>query len=377
MNILIMSDSYKGSATSVEVGEYIKKGIEKVDLTFSIQVEGVADGGEGTLDVLTKALGATITELWVKGPLGRSVRARIANKDETWIIEMAEASGLNTIAYHERNPLRTSTYGTGELLKYALDHGAERIYLGLGGSATNDGGAGALVALGAKLIDFRGQNLRPGGYALRHLKSIDITELHPRVKEVDLIILSDVKNPLYGIQGATKVFGKQKGLFKEREEHLDLALMHYGDILEKTFHYEVSKRPGAGAAGGLGAMLMSVFHYEMRPGIDVVLEMIGAEEKIKNADLIITGEGRLDRQSLKGKTPIGIARLAKKHGKPVIAIVGTSEYDLAPIYQAGIDLVIDLSHQACTMKYLIKRTKPLLERAGEMAIRAYLLGRNH
>ena len=376
MNILIMSDSYKGSATSVEVGEYIKKGIEKVDLTFSIQVEGVADGGEGTLDVLTKALGATITELWVKGPLGRSVRARIANKDETWIIEMAEASGLNTIAYHERNPLRTSTYGTGELLKYALDHGAERIYLGLGGSATNDGGAGALVALGAKLIDFRGQNLRPGGYALRHLKSIDITELHPRVKEVDLIILSDVKNPLYGIQGATKVFGKQKGLFKEREEHLDLALMHYGDILEKTFHYEVSKRPGAGAAGGLGAMLMSVFHYEMRPGIDVVLEMIGAEEKIKNADLIITGEGRLDRQSLKGKTPIGIARIAKKHGKPVIAIVGTSEYDLAPIYQVGIDLVIDLSHQACAMKYLIKRTQPLLERAGEMAIRAYLLGRN-
>lgn len=375
MKILIMSDSYKGTATSSEVGEKIRRGMTSFHKEVEVQVEAVADGGEGTLEVLSKALEADVFTLRVKGPLGDTIKAKIARKEDTWIIEMAEASGLNTISYHDRNPLKTSSYGTGELLRYALNRGAKRIYLGLGGSATNDGGAGALVALGGRLTDFRGNTLKPGGYQLKFLRSIDLSRLHPRINEVELVILSDVENPLCGPEGATKVFGKQKGLFKDKEEVLDKALFHYGELLEEETGRKEMDTPGAGAAGGLGFMLFSIFNCEVRSGIECVLELIGAEEKMKEADLIITGEGRLDSQSLKGKTPIGVARLAKKYEKKVIAIVGTSDFELGPIYDAGIDLVIDLSHQASSMKYLIKHMDKLLERAGEMALRAFLLGR--
>lgn len=375
MKILIMSDSYKGTATNVEVARSIKKGVLRADPSSRVRIQAMADGGEGTTEVLAEALGATYKLVSVKGPLGEIHQARIAYQGDTWIIEMAQASGLHLVPWNRRNPLVTSTYGTGELLRHALDHGAKTIYMGLGGSATNDAGAGAFVALGGKLYDRHHRYLKPGGWSLRHLKSMDSTGLHPRLAEVELIILSDVESPLCGDTGATKVFGPQKGLFKERIEDLDAALANYGRVLEQTFSCQVMDQPGSGAAGGLGATLFALFSHQVASGVETILDLTGADELIKEADLIITGEGRLDAQSLKGKTPIGVARRAKRYHKPCIAIVGSCAFELQGIYEAGVDLVIDLSHQSSTKGYLIKHMHPLLERAGEMAMRAAMLGR--
>ncbi|MEF1290511.1 glycerate kinase [Vibrio sp. M260118] len=341
MKVVIAPDSYKESLTAMEVATAIENGFKQIMPDAQYVKLPMADGGEGTVQSLVDATGGDIESVTVTGPLGQSVDGfyGLLGDGSTAVIEMAAASGLHLVEPSQRNPMLTTSYGTGELVKAALDKGAQHIIIGIGGSATNDGGVGMAQALGAKLLDKHGKDLAFGGGVLADLATIDLSGLDPRLSDVQLEVACDVDNPLCGLKGASHIFGPQKGATPEMVEQLDSNLAHYAEVIRQTTGKHVINQAGAGAAGGLGAALLGLFDASLRSGISIVMDAVNLSEVVKDADLVVTGEGRIDSQTIHGKTPIGVARVAKQYELPVIGIAGSIAKDCAVVHEHGIDAV--------------------------------------
>lgn len=344
MKIVIAPDSFKESLSAPDVAAAIARGWQQVFPEAQVLLRPMADGGEGTVDAVLAATGGERRECTVRGPLGEPVQAHWGWLGEgTAVLEMAAASGLHWVPRERRDATITSSYGTGELIRLALDAGARRIILGLGGSATNDGGAGLLQALGVRFLDADERELAPGGLALAQLAQVDVSSLDPRLLQVRFEIAADVDNPLCGPRGASHVFGPQKGANPQQVEQLDAALECYARVVAATLGEDHSRQPGVGAAGGLGFAARAFLHASFRPGIELVAELSGLAEAVQGADLVITGEGQLDSQSLHGKTPVGVARVARAAGVPVIALAGSLGEGYQAVYAAGIEAAFSLT----------------------------------
>lgn len=352
MKIIIAPDSFKESLSSIAVANAIAQGWQDIFPEAQCLKLPVADGGEGTVEALVFATQGDYFTVDVHDPLGNIISAAYGCNGERSIafIEMAAASGLMLVPPEQRNPLITSSYGTGELIGDALDRGFRHIIIGIGGSATNDGGAGMLQALGIRLLDEKGEELPPGGASLHKLASIDIRRQHPQLAHCRIDIACDVNNPLTGEKGASAVFGPQKGADAEMVRTLDANLAHFATIIQRDIGKDVANIPGAGAAGGMGAALLAFFPARLRPGIEIVLETIALEDKLDNATVVITGEGRMDAQTAYGKTPVGVARLAAKHHVPVIAIAGSIAPGAEAVFAEGINALHAIVPAPCTLQ---------------------------
>ncbi|NCB62536.1 MAG: glycerate kinase [Clostridia bacterium] len=377
MKIVIASDSFKGSASALEVAQAVEKGIQKVIPEAEVVKVPVADGGEGTVDAMVFAGGGELRRRTVTGPLGEPVEAAYGVLPSgTAVIEMAAASGLPLVPRDSLNPLSATTYGTGELIKAALDDGCRAILLGIGGSATNDGGAGMAQALGVALRDADGNELARGGGALGGLKTIDLSGLDPRVGGCSFSVACDVKNPLCGEKGASAIFGPQKGATPEMVRQLDAALAHYAACIETQLGKAVAETPGAGAAGGLGAGLLAFCNAEIRPGIETMLDFISFNELLEGADLVVTGEGRIDGQSVFGKVPVGVAHRAKAAGGiPVVAVVGCVGAGADAVYAEGVDAILPIADGPMALEDSMARSAELLENTGAALMRMLKIGR--
>lgn len=344
MKIVIAPDSYKESLSATEVAQAIEKGFREIFPDAQYVSVPVADGGEGTVEAMIAATQGAEHAASVTGPLGERVDARwgMSGDGNTAFIEMAAASGLALVPPEQRNPLITTSRGTGELILHALEHGARNIIIGIGGSATNDGGAGMVQALGAKLCDANGTEIGHGGGSLMSLNTIDISGLDPRLAACTIRVACDVTNPLTGEQGASRIFGPQKGATEAQIVELDSNLNHYADVIKRSLRVDVKNVPGAGAAGGMGAALMAFLGAELRSGIEIVTQALNLEEHIHDCTLVVTGEGRIDSQSIHGKVPVGVANVAKKYHKPVIGIAGSLTRDVGVVHQYGIDAVFSV-----------------------------------
>lgn len=374
VSVLIASDSYKGSATSREVNDFIEQGLRRVCPTAQVTKFPIADGGEGTVDALVSARGGVVRTVRVHGPLGQEVMAHYGIVDgSTAVVEMAESSGITLIEQNAQNALDASTRGVGEVVLDALDQGATRVCIGLGGSATSDGGTGMARTLGVRFLDAQGHEVAEGLRGLERLASIDTSGIDPRVADVEFVALTDVSNPLAGPNGAVYVYGPQKGIAQADLARADAWMVSYGDLLWRSLGSDAAKVAGAGAAGGLGAALVAFCGARVVSGIDFVLDSIGLEEAMRGVQLVITGEGRMDSQSANGKAPVGVARRAKRHGLPVIAVVGSRADDLGGVYDAGIDLVLSSVTSPMTLEDCIARVGVSIPNAGESAMRAFLL----
>lgn len=370
-NILLAPDSFKESMTAKEACEAMEKGIKKVNKDINCIQVPMADGGEGTMQSLVDATGGKIYKLRVVGPLGNEVESEygILGDKETGIIEMASASGMALVPAEKRNPLVTTTYGTGQLIKDCLNHKVKKLLIGIGGSSTNDGGAGAIQALGGKLTDKEGKEIGFGGGELDKLARIDLTDFDKRLKDVEVEVACDVTNPLCGEKGASNVFGPQKGATREMIKTLDDNLRHYADVIKKQISVDVINVPGSGAAGGLGAGLMVFLDGKLKNGIDIVIKYSDLEEKVKKADIVFTGEGSIDFQTQYGKTPMGVAMVAKKYNKPVIALAGSVGKDIDILYENGIDSIFSIVRGVTTLDCAIKKGKENIEKTIENIIR--------
>ncbi|TLV10584.1 glycerate 2-kinase [Klebsiella indica] len=344
MKIVIAPDSYKESLSATEVAQAIEKGFREIFPDALYVKVPLADGGEGTVEAMIAATQGTRMSICVTGPLGVPVDASwgLSGDGKTAFIEMAAASGLGLVPPAQRNPLLTTSRGTGELILHALDHGAKNIIIGIGGSATNDGGAGMMQALGARLCDADGAEIGNGGGCLYNLSSIDISALDARLHDCTIRVACDVTNPLLGDNGASRIFGPQKGATEAMIRELDRNLEHYADVIKTDLHVDVKQVAGAGAAGGMGAALMAFLNAELRSGIEIVTQALNLEEHILDCSLVVTGEGRLDSQSIHGKVPVGVASVAKKYRKPVIGIAGSLTRDVGVVHQHGIDAVFSV-----------------------------------
>lgn len=349
---LLAPDSFKESMTSRQVCQAMAQGIKQADPQAGIISVPLADGGEGTTDALVSATHGSFKHVTVNGPLGRPTAASygILGDSQTAVIEMAMASGLEMVPIDQRNPWLTTTYGTGELIKDALGQDVDRIIIGLGGSSTNDGGAGMAQALGAHLLDSNGQELPVGGGALKDLARIDVSDLDPRLKQVKIILASDVTNPLTGPQGASYVFGRQKGADTDMVKRLDQNLHCFAQIVKRDLGQDVENQPGAGAAGGLGAGLMAFANGEMQRGIDLVIKLTNLEAKVQQADYVFTGEGGTDFQTHFGKAPFGVAQLGKKYHKPVISFAGYLGDDIEKLYADGFTAFFSITSGASDLQ---------------------------
>ncbi|WP_298769792.1 glycerate kinase [uncultured Shewanella sp.] len=364
MKIVIAPDSFKESLTAVEVANEIEKGFREVLPHAQYIHQPIADGGEGTVDTLIAATNGQKVPLTVKGPLGTNVQTYYGilgntpqSESQTAIIEVAKASGLDLIPKTLRDPRITSSIGTGELILDALNRGIKHIILGLGGSATVDGGTGILSALGVKFLDKNKQVLTPGGIYLKELDMIDTTQLHPLIKQCQFELACDVTNPLCGETGASQIFGPQKGADNHSVHQLDNALSHFADIWVKSGKEDHREKAGAGAAGGIGFGLMSILQATMKPGIDLILAITELDKKIANADLVITGEGCLDSQTLNGKAPLGVTRLANHYAVPVIAIGGSIGEDANKLLDNGITALFSITPKDLPLPTLLKQAK--------------------
>lgn len=375
MVIVLAPDSFKESMTAKEACEAMERGIKKVNPQITCLKIPMADGGEGTMQSLVDATAGVIHKIKVIGPLGNKVEAHygILGDGETGIIEMASASGIHLVPKAVRNPLITTTYGTGQLIKACLDHGVKKLLIGIGGSATNDGGAGMVQALGGKLLDKNGEELGFGGGELDRLASIDLTYFDPRIKDISVEVACDVNNPLCGERGASSVFGPQKGATPEVIEILDNNLRNYVNVIKAEMNIDIGEVPGAGAAGGLGAGLMVFLDGNLKKGIDIVIEYSGLEEKVKRADMVWTGEGSIDYQTQFGKTPYGVAAIAKKYAKPVVAFAGRVGEDIDALYEK-IDSIVCIVQGVVSLEEALANGKQNLEIASENAIRLMNLG---
>jgi len=376
LKIVIAPDSFKGNLTASQVASFIEEGVRRVCPEAEILKVPMADGGEGTLQSLIDATGGRIVVEEVLGPLGQRVKAEygILGDCETAVIEMAIASGLSLVPANRRNPLLTTTYGTGELIIAALNEGCRRIIVGIGGSATVDGGAGMAQALGAKLLNSQGAQIGFGGGSLPDLEKIDVSKIDPRANGVQIIVASDVKNPLLGSSGAASIYGPQKGATPDMVKTLEEGLRNFSAIIRRDLGKDIKDIPGAGAAGGLGAGFMAFLDAKVASGVDTVIEITRLAEKLKDTDLVITGEGRMDRQTIYGKTPIGVAKIAKKYGVPVVAIVGEASEDVGVVYEHGIDGIITAISSPMTRAQAMSRAPELIPSAAEHLIRLINIG---
>jgi glycerate 2-kinase len=344
MKIVIAPDSFKESLSAFEAANAIERGFRGVIPDAEYIKIPMADGGEGTVQSLVDSTGGSKVEVTVTGPLGEPVLSffGLLGDGKTAVIEMAAASGLHLVPFEKRNPLVTTTRGTGELILAALDLGVNHFIIGIGGSATNDGGAGMVQALGGRLLDKNGAEIGHGGGALSNLDSIDLSQLDVRLKNVNIKVACDVDNPLTGPRGASAVYGPQKGATPELVKQLDDNLTHFANIVELVLEKPFRDIPGSGAAGGLGAGLIAFLSADIQSGVDIVLEAVRFEDHMKGAALVITGEGRIDKQTINGKTPIGVAKAAKKYNVPVIAIAGSISQDSHIVYNHGIDALLSI-----------------------------------
>jgi glycerate kinase len=371
MKIVLAPDSFKGSLTAKEACDAMEEGIRRVLPNAEIVKVPMADGGEGTVQSLVEATDGQIYQATVQDPLGNQIRAKygILGDKETAVIEMAEASGLYLIPEAQRNPLVTSTYGTGELIRDALNRGCRKFILGIGGSATNDGGAGMAQALGVSLLGKYGKELPVGGGSLDRLHDINMSGLDPRIKECTFIAACDVDNPLCGPTGASHVFGPQKGASPEMVRTLDNNLEHFAEMVEKHVGTPVKNLPGAGAAGGLGAGIIAFLNGALQTGVEIIIEATRLEEKIQGADFILSGEGRCDFQTQMGKTPFGVARTAQKAGIPVVLIAGSVGEGVEVLYKHGVTSVFSMVNGPMSLDEAMLHSKKLLTDAAERIIR--------
>ena len=370
MKIVIAPDSFKDSLSAEKVADAIAAGLADVMPHAQLVKCPMADGGEGTVEAIVAAGNGQLRRNHVQGPLGAPVEAHWGwlPDSHTAIIEMAEASGLQLLKPEQRNACITSTFGTGELIRAALDAGARRVILAIGGSATNDAGAGALQALGLGLFDAQGNSLPRGGLALARVARIELASLDPRLAEVRFEIAADVNNPLCGEHGASAIFGPQKGASAEQVRLLDQALGHFADHCANVLPKDVRHEPGSGAAGGLGFAAKAFFGAQFRAGVEVVAELVGLAEAVKGADLVITGEGRFDAQTLRGKTPFGVASIARAEGVPVVVLAGTLGEGYQALYEHGINAAFAIASGPMTLQDACARAAPLLtDRARDIA----------
>ncbi|MCP1511207.1 glycerate kinase [Pseudomonas rhodesiae] len=370
MKIIIAPDSFKDSLSAEGVAQAIADGLAEVWPQAQLIQCPMADGGEGTVAAVLAACHGELRRRTVRGPLGNPVEAHwgwLADS-HTAIIEMAEASGLQLVPPEARDACRTSTFGTGELIHAALEAGARRIILAIGGSATNDGGAGAMQALGVQLFDADDRVLPPGGLALAQLARIGLDGLDPRLAQVRFDIAADVNNPLCGPHGASAIFGPQKGAGPQQVQQLDAALGHFADHCARVLPRDVRDEPGSGAAGGLGFAAKAFLGARFRAGVEVVADLVGLDAAIRGADLVITGEGQFDAQTLRGKTPFGVARIARQHGVPVIVIAGALGDGYAQMYQHGVAAAFALPSGPMSLAQACNEAPRLLrERAADIA----------
>lgn len=379
MKIVIAPDSFKGSMTALEAAEAIERGVKKAMPSCETILVPVADGGEGTMESLVSATNGRKVEVEVKGPLSNMVTAQygVLGDGETCVIEMASASGLCLVEKEKLNPMRATTYGTGELIQKALDDGYRTFILAIGGSATNDGGAGMLQALGMRLLDAKGGSIGFGGGELSNLAVIDDSRFDTRIKDSRFLIASDVQNPLVGECGASFVFGPQKGASKEMVEQLDRNLHHWADLVENKTGIRLHDKPGAGAAGGIGGAFQAFFPSKTKRGIDIVISYSKLEEKLRYSSCVFTGEGQIDFQTASGKTPMGVAEEAKKKGIPVFALAGSIGKDIEVLYEHGIHSIHSIVNAPMTLKEAMDRGEELLESAAEQVLRTYLSSINN
>ncbi|MGH8389106.1 MAG: glycerate kinase [Pseudomonas sp.] len=370
MKIVIAPDSFKDSLGAEGVAQAIAQGLAEVLPNAELVQCPMADGGEGTVNAILAVMSGERRQAIVDGPLGDEVTARWGwlAQSHTAIIEMAEASGLQLIPLERRDACLSSSYGTGQLILQALDAGAEKIILTIGGSATNDGGTGMLNALGVRFYDASARELKPGGLALRDLDTIDLGGMDPRLQSIYFEVAADVDNPLCGAHGASYTFGRQKGASVEQIEMLDNALARFADCSASVLEQDVRNVPGVGAAGGMGFAAKAFLGAGFRPGVEVVAELVGLAEKIEGADLVITGEGRCDVQTLRGKTPVGVARIAREQGVPVVILAGTLGEGYEVLYEHGIDAAFALvSGPMSLADACLQAPRLLRERARDIA----------
>ena len=371
MRIVIAPDSYKCSVSAVRVADAMARGALRVFPDAEVLRIPIADGGEGTLEALVRATGGRCLTAQVTAPLGDKVSAQwgILGDEKTAVIEMAAASGLPLIPAGKRNPRLATSYGTGELIKTALDAGLRRIILGIGGSATNDGGAGLAQALGIRLTRADGSELPFGGAALRELAHIDLQNLDARLQETQIVVACDVDNPLCGPRGASAVFGPQKGATPTMVAELDAALAHFAACASRATGRLVAERPGAGAAGGLGAAMLFFTSAVLKPGVDIVLDAVGFSALVEGADFVLTGEGRTDFQTASGKAPVGVARVAKRFNVPVFCLSGSLGEGAAEVLAHGVDATLSICDGPMTLEGCMEQGEMLIESASERLFR--------
>ncbi|HEV3095649.1 MAG TPA: glycerate kinase [Candidatus Dormibacteraeota bacterium] len=376
MRIVIAPNAFKGSLSAQDAASAIAEGVRAVAPDAELVMLPIADGGDGTVDAMVAATNGELRSLRVRGPLGDPVDARygLIDRSATAVIEMATAAGLALLAPDKRDPRVTTTYGVGELLQHAYDAGARRFIVGIGGSATNDGGAGMAQALGYHLLDDQGHELPPGGLALKRLARIHVGGVHANWKQAEVDVASDVSNPLTGPNGASAVYGPQKGATPEMVAELDAALQRLAEVIRRDLGVDVEQLPGAGAAGGLGGGLVAFAGGRLRPGAEMVMEALRLDDRLQGADLVITGEGRLDSQTARfGKGPAAVARHAKNAGIPVVGVAGSlaDETELGLLFDGLMATVVEPG----SLEQAIAQARPLLARAATRAMRLVLAGK--
>jgi len=365
MKIVIAPDSYKESLSALEVATAIERGFREIFPSAHYIKLPVADGGEGTVDAMVAATHGRIVHVPVTGPLGERVEGfyGLSGDEQSAFIEMAAASGLERVAPAQRNPLKTTSWGTGELIRHALDVGVKHIIIGIGGSATNDGGAGMVQALGAALLDADDRPIGQGGGELANLARIDLHGLDKRLADCRIEVACDVTNPLIGTDGASAVFGPQKGATPEMIVSLDHALERYAQVIARDLDIDVVNLVGGGAAGGMGAALYAFCGAQLRQGIEIVTDALHLAEQVADADLVITGEGRIDSQTIHGKVPVGVASIAKRFNKPVIGIAGSLTADVGVVHEHGIDAVFSAIYTVCSLEDALKNASENVQMA--------------
>lgn len=351
MKVVVAIDSFKGSLSSIEAGQAVKAGVLAAHPDANVIIKPLADGGEGTTDAFIEGLGGQRIDLTVTGPMGSPVSCYYGylEKDKTAIIEMASASGITLVPAHQKNPLTASTRGVGEMILHALEKGCRHFIIGIGGSATNDAGIGMLKALGYSFLDEQGLDVGEGAQALGKVASINAKNRHPLLDDCQFRIACDVTNPLCGENGATYIYGPQKGVTEAQKESLDQDMAHFADVTETTLNCAYKNYPGAGAAGGLGFAFLSYLHASLSPGVELILDAINLSDALNGADIVVTGEGQLDRQTAMGKAPVGVAKLAKAHGAKVLAFSGSVTKEAVACNQAGIDAFFPILRNVCTL----------------------------
>jgi glycerate kinase len=378
MNILIAPDSFKDCMSSREVAKNIETGIKNVMPDAGIKILPLADGGEGTVEALVDATKGEIRKVQAHDPLMRKIDSFIGilGDKKTVVIEMAAASGIELLKESERNPWITTTYGTGELINHALDAGCKNLVIGIGGSSTNDAGVGMVQALGGKFIDSAGKEIGYGGGCLGEISEIDISDLDSRIKNCSILVACDVDNPLYGEKGAAMVYSPQKGAGPEMAVKLDRNLRHFAELVKQTLHIDIAGIPGSGAAGGIGAGLMAFMGARLKPGFEIVKDIVRLEEEMEKADIVITGEGKIDYQTQYGKAPFGVAQIAVKYKKPVAALAGILGERYEELYSRGFDMIIPIAEESMDLEESIRKADILIQSATERIIRVINAGRN-